>query len=58
MKLSTIAIAIGPPVVVLAAKFALDPSWLNHVSMGACAALGAVIGVAGAVAATTLRAPD
>ena len=57
MEFSTIAIALGPPVPVLAAKFAFDPAWLNQVSVGACAAIGAIVGVSGAVAASALRVP-
>ncbi len=55
MKLSTLAIALGPPVLVLAIKFALDPAWLNQLSLGVCAAIGAIVGVSVAVAMTVMQ---
>lgn len=53
MKPSTLAIAFGPAVLVLAARFAIQPTWLNAWSTAECLALGAVIGVLGAIAAST-----
>ena len=58
MKLSTLGIAFGPAVLVIAAKFALDPAWLKEWSLPACIALGVVIGVFGAIAARTLEPRD
>lgn len=57
MKASTLAIAFGPAVLALATKTALEPAWLGGVSFASCMALGAVLGIAGAIAMITLE-PD
>jgi hypothetical protein len=58
MKLTTLAIAFGPPALVLAAKFAIEPAWLQDFSLAACVGLGGVIGVFGAVAARIVDPGD
>ncbi|MCZ8254697.1 MAG: hypothetical protein O9327_03295 [Polaromonas sp.] len=58
MKPSTAAIAFGPALLVLCAKFAIEPTWLSEWSLPACLALGAAIGVFGAMAARVVEPRD
>ncbi len=58
MKLTTLAIAFGPPVALLCLAFFLEPEWLVGVGTWTLLALGAVVGVVGAAMARAVEHQD
>lgn len=58
MKISTFAIAVGPALILLAAKTVIEPMWLRDYSFFAVLAIGTAIGVFGGIAARIVEPRD
>ena len=55
MRPSTFFIALGPAFLMLALKFAVEPTWLENVSLFTCLGIGSAMGVVGGVAASVVE---